>query len=102
MVPDARGVVGRLRKEDFVTAEGVNRRLNAVGPLEHINGFTPRSLARLGTEMGLSIVPHTTRDLSDTSGLVRAVRALAKTAARQVVNRVLPFRTTTLFFRVPE
>lgn len=101
-VPNPRGVLRVLKREGFVTHDGgVNMRLNAIAPLEHINGWVPGSMARMGKLLGLEVVSPPHRDVSDTSSIKRGLRVLAKTARRAVLRRLMPRRHAGACFRVP-
>ena len=97
-VPDARKALRRLARRPPQDADALLR-LNAVAPLEHINAFTPRSLMRMGLEVGLTPLRPPHRDMIEVAAPLVTLRAGARSVARWLVNRLFPVRGTTQYFR---
>jgi SAM-dependent methyltransferase len=80
--PDVTGVTGIQSRQDYL----------AIGPLGHINGFTPTSLCALAKAVGFKPVRPAPVWLST------SWTKLIKATGRAVLNPVLP-RTTNQYFR---
>jgi SAM-dependent methyltransferase len=93
-VPNATGIADRLARADWQAPKGSAGSLNAVAPLEHVNGFDHRSLLVLGERLGLEPFVH---------GLRTEIHATARIryAASAVLHRVRRPAGTMLLFRKP-
>lgn len=80
--PDVTGVTGVQSRQDYL----------AIGPLGHINGFTPKSLAALAKAVGFRPVRP------EPVWLTTSWTKLVKATGRAVLGPVLP-RTTNQYFR---
>lgn len=59
-VPDASDLAGRVRQWDWTAPKDSPRSLNALAPLEHLNGFTHAALIAIAGKVGLipAVVPR--------------------------------------------
>jgi hypothetical protein len=93
-VPDATGMVARLRGSDWRAGK------DALHPLEHVNGFTPESLRTLARRCGLVPCHRVTSAVDEPAELrVRLRRWLGATIRRRL--RPEPRPGTTEYFERP-
>lgn len=57
-VPNAKNVKSILKSIDWNAAIDSDRSLKVISPLEHINGFTRKSILKLAQECGLELAPE--------------------------------------------
>jgi hypothetical protein len=83
--PDCTGVTGIISRREY----------DLIHPLEHINGFTPRTLRSIAERLGFESI---TKPLCHvTASPVKA----AKTEARRLLQRIMP-ATTQQYFRAKD
>lgn len=87
-VPDARGSIAELRRGRFPMS---------LAPLEHVNGFTARSLAELGRAAGLVQVRPRLIDLLNAASGWLDPRQACRNIARPIYRHVFP-KSTHQFF----
>lgn len=96
-VPNATRTLRKLRTRSF--AELSYDDIMPIGPLEHVNSFTPRTLESFGKSTGLEPMRPSLRLLYDaTSGWLS--REALKSFVRPIYRHVWP-RTTVAYFRKP-
>lgn len=96
-VPDCDRVHEVLAINDWTALKGTANSLNMVAPLEHINGFRFKSLERMASLAGLSLVPELT--YREYPG---ALTDMAKNDARQIyVRSFRRSKGTYRFFQKP-
>ncbi len=93
-VPNAAGMVARLRASDWRAAK------DALHPLEHVNGFTPESLRTLARRCGLVPCRRVTSSVDEPAALRLRLRRWLGAAMRRRL-RPEPGPGTTDFFERP-
>lgn len=76
-----------------------NADIMAIAPFEHINAFTPGSLAALGKEAGLHLVRPPLRKLYNSSAAWMEPKAALRTLVRPVYRHIYPKSTFMYFAR---
>lgn len=84
-VPDGANVTREVAQPGWTASK------NAVHPLEHINCFTHATLARLGKEAGLTVIPQPVH-ITLRYGAVSLLRGIVASVYRQYSGTVMYFR----------